>query len=250
MPDMRGIAARIRRAGLVAGALAGMLVSFASSASPALPQPFTATYAVTFRGISGGTLQMQWRPDGNSGRYIFETHARPSVLARLVVSSDAFERTLLETTADGVRPLIWEADDGKSGDKGDGRLEFDWSGNTVTGTFEGKPVRLPLEPGMEDRLSIQIGVMTALLRGEEPGTIAMINGDSIRHYTYTRGKTETVDTKLGKFETVTYESTRPNSNRVSRVWHAPELGYLPARAEQIRKGKVETVMVLVGLEKQ
>ena len=31
---------------------------------------------------------------------------------------------------------------------------------------------------------------------------------------------------------------------MSRFWMAPSLEYLPVRAEQIRKGKVETVMVL------
>ena len=98
---------------------------------------------------------------------------------------------------------------------------------------------------MLDRLSIQLGAMTSLLQGQEPGTIAMVNGDNIRHYTYTRGKTETVQSRLGALDTVVYESTRPNSNRISRVWHAPSLEFIAARAEQIRKGKVETVMTLV-----
>lgn len=233
--------------GRVALAL-GMFMS-AGSGAAAIPQPFAATYAVTFRGLDAGTLRMEWRRDGQPDRYVFETRANPSALARLVVSRNAVERTVLETTPDGVRPVSWEADDGKSGNKGDGKLQFNWNDHTVTGNFEGKPVNLPLEDGMEDRQSIQIVAMTALLRGEEPGTIAMINGDSVRRYTYTRGRTETVDTKLGKLDTVIYESTRPNSNRLSRVWHAPSLEYLPARAEQIRKGKVETVMTLIAVER-
>lgn len=212
-------------------------------------QPFTATYAVSFRGIEAGTLRMTLRHDAASDHYIFETSANPSALARLFISRDATERSVLERTPDGVRPLSWEADDGKSGAKGDGKLQFNWQTNTVTGSFEGKPVSLPLTPGVMDRQSIQLGAMAALLDGREPGTIAMINGDSIRHYTYTRGKTATMDTKLGKLDTIVYESTRPNSNRVSRVWHAPSLEYVPVRAEQVRKGKVETVMTLIALDK-
>lgn len=217
-------------------------------ASPRVPQPFVASYAVTYRGLSGGTLRMEWRQEGHN-RYVFETTAKPSTLARLVVSGDAFERTTLELTPQGLRPLSWEANDGRSGAKGDGKLQFDWNANTVSGTYEGEPVKLPLEPGMQDRLSIQIGVMAALAGGTEPGTIAMVNGDNIRHYTYTRGRTEPVQSKLGTLDAVIYESTRPNSNRLSRVWHVPSLEYLPARAEQIRKGKVETVMTLVSVEK-
>ncbi len=220
------------------------MISYAQT----VPQPFVAIYEVTFRGLSGGTLRMEWRHEGQN-RYVFETRARPSTLAKLVISSDAFERTTLELTPQGLRPLTWDANDGRSGIKGDGSLQFDWNANIVSGTYEGKPVKLALEPGMLDRLSIQIGVMAALASGAEPGTIAMVNGDNIRHYTYTRGKTETVQSKIGALETVVYESTRANSDRLSRVWHTPSLDYLPARAEQVRKGKVETVMTLVSVEK-
>jgi hypothetical protein len=229
-------------------ALLLLAVISSARATPTVPQPFVASYAVTYRGLSGGTLRMEWRQDGQN-RYVFETSAKPSTLARLIISSDAFERTTLELTPQGLRPLTWEANDGRSGAKGDGKLQFDWNTNTVSGTYEGQPVKLALEPGMQDRLSIQIGVMAALAAGAEPGTIAMVNGDNIRHYTYTRGKTETLQSELGPLETVVYESTRPNSNRLSRVWHAPSLEYLPARAEQIRKGKVETVMTLISVEK-
>ena len=226
-----------------------LITSARSHAQSTIPDPFTATYAVTFRGLSGGNLVMHWSRDVQSGHYIFETHANPSTLARLFVSSDAFERTTFESSADGLRPILWEANDGKSAPKGDGRVEFNWSTKKITGTFEGKPVNLPLEPGTLDRTSIQLGVMMALMRGTEPGTIAMLNGDDIRTYTYTRMKTESITTKLGTFDTVVYESTREGSNRVSRVWHAPALGYVPVRAEQVRKGKVETVMELIELDR-
>lgn len=225
------------------------IASGPSRAESNIPEPFTATYAVTFRGISGGNLMMQWSHDPQSGHYIFETRANPSTLARLFVSSDAFERSTFESSADGIRPISWEANDGKSGPKGDGRLEFNWSARKITGTFEGKPVELPLEPGTLDRTSIQLGVMMALMQGKEPGTVAMLNGDDIRTYTYTRTKTESITTRLGTFDTVVYESTRQGSNRVSRVWHAPALGYVPVRAEQVRKGKVETIMELTALDR-
>lgn len=239
----------MRRISLRCLAISVLMLSGASAfATSALPKPFVATYAVTFRGLNGGTLRMELRPGQQPQRYILETQANPSTLARLVISSDAFERTTLEVTDRGLRPLLWELDDGKSGNKGDGRLEFNWAENVVTGTYEGKPVRLTLEAGMQDRLSIQLGVMTSLMQGNEPGTIAMVNGDSIRHYTYERKRSETIASDVGSLDTIVYESTRPNSNRVSRVWHAPGLEYLAARAEQIRKGKVETVMTLVEVQ--
>jgi hypothetical protein len=217
-------------------------------AQPA-PQPFTATYEVTYRGMGAGTLQMQLQRDPQTGQYIFETRANPSFLARFAVSREATERSVMEIDGAGVRPLQWRLDDGKAGTKGDGALSFDWKQNSVSGEYRGTPVSLGTEQRLQDRQSIQIQVMTDLLRGKEPGEVPMINDDQIRQYAYTRGNTAPVDTRLGKVEAVLYESTRPGSSRVSRVWHAPSFGYVPVRAEQIRKGKVETVMTLISLEK-
>lgn len=220
-----------------------------SVVEPPVPQPFVATYAATFRGINGGTLTFSFKRDPASGHFIYETRADPSLLARLVISRDALERSEMQIGPDGVRPLNWQLDDGKPGTEDDGRLQFDWASNKVSGVIEDETIDLPTEPGLQDRLSIQIAMIHALLRGDEPGTIAMIDDNRIKRYIYTKTDTAVLDSKLGKLDTVVYESTREGSSRVSRFWMAPELGYVPVRAEQVRKGKVETVMVLTALER-
>jgi hypothetical protein len=98
-------------------------------------------------------------------------------------------------------------------------------------------------------LSIQIDVTTSLLRGEEPGTIPLIDDERVKRYTYRRTGTAVMETPLGSFDTVIYESAREGSSRLSRFWMAPKLDYLPVRAEQIRKGKVETVMEIRSLQR-
>lgn len=218
-------------------------------AQAVMPEPFTARYDVSYRGIGAGSLVFSLRRAEPPGHYIYETHARPSFLARMVVSAAARERSEMRIDAVGVHPLRWELDDGKSGEGDDGQLVFDWQAGTVTGRVEGKDIELATEPGLQDRLSIQIAAMTALLRGSEPGTVPMIDDERIKHYSYTRKQTANLDTALGRVETVLYESTRSGSSRVSRFWFAPSLGYLPVRAEQVRKGKVETVMVIASLER-
>ena len=149
----------------------------------------------------------------------------------------------------GVRPLEWRFEDGNARDEKDGALTFDWQNGRVSGTIEREKIELPTEPGLQDRLSIQIYVTTALLRGSEPGRIPMIDDNRIKHYAYTQKGTATIDTALGQMDTVIYESTREGSSRVARFWMAPKLQYLPVRAEQERKGKVETVMEIKALER-
>jgi hypothetical protein len=236
-------------ASLLISTLATALVASSASADAVVPRPFSATYAVSFRGIGAGTITFDFARDATTGRYIYETHVSPSTLARLFVSKAALERSVMAIDDSGTRPIEWKLEDGTSGDTKDGELHFDWSRNRVSGVIENKPVDLPAEPGTQDRSSISIAVTTALLRGVEPGTIPLIDDNRIKRYIYTKKETATVDSALGKMDTVIYESTREGgSSRTSRFWMAPSLEFLPVRAEQVRKGKVETVMVLQKLE--
>jgi Protein of unknown function (DUF3108) len=236
--------------GVLVGLLASLvLMGSAVAESDSVPQPFVATYSVSYRGVGAGAIKFKFTRDPSTGHYIYETEADPSALARLFVSRAALERSVMEIGPQGVRPLEWHLDDGKSGNAGDGSLTFDWERNTVTGTIEGESVNLATEPGLQDRSSIQIAVTTLLLRGIEPGTVPLIDDNRIKRYTYTRKENATVDSALGKLDTVIYESTREGSSRLSRFWMVPSLEYVPARAEQVRKGKVETVMVLTALER-
>jgi hypothetical protein len=239
----------MRRLRLLTSTLATALLASTAHADAAVPRPFSATYAVSYRGIGAGTITFTFSRDPTTGRYTYETRPNPGTLARLFVSKAAIERSVMEIDTTGTRPIEWRLDDGKSSKDGDGELHFDWSRNTVTGVVEGEPVNLTAEPGTQDRSSIQIAVTTALLRGVEPGTIPLIDDNRIKHYAYTKKEQATVDSALGKLDTVIYESTREGgSSRTSRFWMAPSLEYLPVRAEQIRKGKVETVMVLQKLD--
>jgi len=217
-------------------------------AEPVTPAPYIATYVVYYRGLNAGLLHFELRSE-KPDTFVFESHAEPGLLASLIVSGNAVERSVIRIDANGVRPLSWFMDDGKPGHEDDGALAFAWDEERVSGTMEGKRVEMPTIPGLQDRLSFQIAVMTALLRAREPGTIPMIDDGRIKRYSYTRSGPERMKTQAGEFETILYESTRPGSNRVSRVWHAPALGYIPVRAEQRRKGTVETVMELIRVER-
>lgn len=223
---------------------ATLLFASAARSDAILPKPFTAVYEVTYRGMRAGQLTMKLSRDDATGRYTYETTADPSMLARFFVSRAAVERSILEIGPEGVRPIEWSFDDGKSGTQKDSRLQFDWTRNVATGVIEGEKIELPLEPGLQDRLSIQIDVVTSLLRGEAPGTIPLIDDNRVKRYDYVKKETTSIDSPLGKLDAIVYESTRQGSDRQSRFWMIPKMEYLAARAEQIRKGKVETVMVL------
>jgi hypothetical protein len=136
----------------------------------------------------------------------------------------------------GVRPLRYAADDGTDSTTRDIRLEFDWPAGRVRGTAEENPVDLPIAAGLQDGMSVQLALMRALSRGESPSGYSLIDKDEIKEYRYDFEGQTRLQTAAGELDVVIWASHRPNSNRITRVWYAPTLGYLPVQAER-RKGE-------------
>ncbi|MBE0577004.1 MAG: DUF3108 domain-containing protein [Desulfuromonadales bacterium] len=210
------------------------------------PEFFTATYNVQYKGFNAGTITFELRP-ADDGTVIYESSVKPGFLASFVVSRDAIERTVLQIDAHGVRPLCWYSEDGTADTEDDGQLTFDWAAREVTGTVEDKTVALATETGLQDRLSMQVAMLTALLRGETPGKVMMIDEDRIKHYSYERKSEQQVEVAGGEYATIVYESTRPGSSRFKRIYHAPALGYLPVRFENYKDSNLQAVMELVAV---
>ena len=76
-------------ASLLTSTVATVLLASSAHADAAVPRPFSATYAVSYRGIGAGTITFDFAHDAATGRYIYETHASPTALARLFVSRAA-----------------------------------------------------------------------------------------------------------------------------------------------------------------
>jgi len=217
----------------------------AQSANELNVKPFVGTYSVEYRGIKAGNIDFILRQ--TQGRYVYESVAHPSGLAKLVVNSKTREASEFTIVNGGIKPQQYELDDGTTDTDEDTRLTFDWNAKKARGTHEDKPIELPITDGVQDRMSVQVVVMQLLLAGQQPDKITFIDRDALKEYTYLRVRDEKRKTQLGEVDTIVYSSSRPGSNRVSRLWYAPSLGFVPVRGEQERKGKIETVFEIQKL---
>jgi hypothetical protein len=104
-------------------------------------------------------------------------------------------------------------------------------------------------PGTQDTASVQAAMIVDLLARRAPRSLRIVTSDKLRDYSTWPEGHATVETPFGKFDTVVWASQREGSNRMMKVWHAPTLGYIPVQAVQYRKGKAETQMQLVRLER-
>jgi hypothetical protein len=98
-------------------------------------------------------------------------------------------------------------------------------------------VDLAVASGTQDPVSSQLSIMVALLAGREPANEPMVDGGKLRDTEVRRERRERVKTPAGEYDTVVYTSRRPGGRRVTWMWLAPDLQYLPVRMEQVRDGK-------------
>jgi hypothetical protein len=195
--------------------------------------------------VAVSTLKLERQDD----TWIYTTRSEPRGIGRLA-SERPTQKSVLRVTDQGVQPLSYLADDGTSSTKRDVNVQFDWEHGRVTGVFEDTKVDMPITPGIQDDLSIQIALMSELLRGGSPDKFQLLSGNSVREYRYVREAEETVHTPLGDLHTVVYRSEKVGSPRVTRFWCAPSQGYIPVRVEQKKDDDVQWSMRLLTLKRQ
>jgi hypothetical protein len=216
----------------------------ATAAAPGL-RPFTATYSVN--GQSGSAdVQLERVADGS---WSYQQRIRvKSWLARLFVPAELSSRSTFTLQDDRVIPRQFTADDGAGSSSRDQKLDFDWIRGRVTGTYERKPVDLPVQPGLVDSLSVQVALMNELIAGRTPKSFVLVDKGRIREYAYANIGNEVLRTSLGDHRTVIYRSSRIGSDKTTVFWCAPELGFLPLKVER-RDGKsVEITLAVKTLE--
>jgi hypothetical protein len=128
-------------------------------------------------------------------------------------------------------------------------LNFDWQNKRVTGVAKERPVDLQLPDGTQDAISLQIASLRNLASGELQGSVWMIDANKLKQYDLNLEGNARIETALGELDTVIYSSKRANSDRLTRTWVAPALGYLPVRAESIRGKKVEVTLLIASVDR-
>ena len=238
-----------RRAGDVPRMLAAAIALYGSAsaavASAEELEPFEASYAWSWRGatVAVSTLRLD-RGDGDT--WVYSSSSGPRGLGYLYPMRPKL-RSTLRITDQGVQPLSFKAEG--AGDSHDADVTFDWSAGRATGDYEGTAVDLPLKPGIQDDLSVQIAMMLELLHGRTPDRLWMIDRNSAREYRYQREGAQTIEPPLGRIDTIVYSSHHEGSPRVTRFWCAPSAGYLPMRVEQKRIDSVEWSMEIRTLKR-
>jgi len=205
---------------------------------------FLASY-LGFKADIVMTLEPAEQPD----EYLYKVSTTARGLAKLVRSGTGVETALFRSGANGIESLLYTLDDGTKEVENDTRIEFDYAAGVAHSNYKGAPLDLELTTGLVDRLTADIIAIERLRAGQKAGGSDVVIRNSVRRYEYTRLGEETVSVPAGKFATVIYMRQRPGSTRAAKVWYAPELGYLPVKIDQLKRGDSQVVAEAIKIKR-
>jgi hypothetical protein len=149
------------------------------------------------------------------------------------------ETSSFDTAPTGVKPREYVSIDTLSRDKENVRVSFDWQTGEARGTVNGSEVVSIIEGIAHDRISIQYEVMHDLLNSVASDKYTMFEIDRLRPVNVRTIGKRRVDVPAGEFDVIGIQHQAEGSKRVTTLWCARELDYLPVIIEQHRKGKLK-----------
>lgn len=197
--------------------------------------PHKAVYDVSIS-VLGGTLTAEVVQDGPG--FMANSVIEPKGVSRILVRGVIQESSYFLTDEDGVRPAQYRSVDTLSRDDQVVRLQFDWRSQSVEGSVNDREFTADLEGRVHDRLSIQYELMLDLLEGKAEREYVMLDGDELKLLEVRTIGTREVKVPFGTFTATGIRHNRQGSSRVTTLWCAEELGYLPVVIEQHRDGKL------------
>ena len=210
-------------------------------------KPFEASYAWMWHGMTVAVSTVKLEHQGDT--WVYSSQSSPRGLGKMF-SQRPTQKSVMRVTDKGVQPLSYDADDGTSSTDRDAHVKFDWDNGRVTGVYEGAKVDMPLHPDIQDDSSVQIALMVELLAGREPQKFQMVDKNTVREYGYHRESEVSIDTPVGKTNTIVYGAQKVGSPRITRFWCAPAQGYIPMRVEQKKGDDVQWTMQLQSVKRE
>lgn len=205
--------------------------------------PHSASYKIKIS-IASGTLEtvVQEAKDGFNVRSVI----KPSGFARILMSGTIEESSRFLVGDDGVRPMVYASTDTLSKEDKAMDFVFDWENGSVAGTVNDDSYSYSLDSEVHDRVSIQYQLMHNLLTGTSGTEYALLDGDELKQLQISRIETREIKVPFGTFEAIGIRHQAADSKRITTLWCAEELGYLPVLIEQHRKGKRRVRAVLTS----
>jgi hypothetical protein len=209
---------------------------------------YTATYRVAYKGREAGTAEFSVRYLADRDIYEFSSRVMAKGMLKLARPNPAVERSEFRVAAGAIQPLQFWYEDGSRSGEDNFHIEFDWERRVAMVDSAEARRELALPEAALDRGSLQVALMHDLATTGAARALKLADEDGIVEYEFTDNGTATIPTGSGTVATRVLTQQRTGSSRVTSLWVAPELRFLPVRIEQRRDGEVQTTFELINVD--
>lgn len=125
----------------------------------------------------------------------------------------------------------------------DRELTFDWENERVINEVEDSSWQMDVSKNVQDKISYQIQLQKDLIEGRDNLVYDIADGGELERYRFEIEGDETLDTPLGKVETVKVKRSRDDDDRVTYAWLAKDWDFMLVRLQQKEDGDSHTITV-------
>jgi hypothetical protein len=211
------------------------LAAATAAAAPTLT-PYQAEYKVKISVLGGKlTTRLDRMPTG----YRAESSIEATGLSRIIAGGAIRENSEFQSSPEGIRPLRFQSSDTLSSHEEFIDFAFEWDAGEIVGTINGEKFETDLDGIVHDRVSLQYGLMQDLLNGIHRTEYALQDAEKFKPLQISNIGSKTVKVPFGTFEVIGIQHRTEGSSRVTTLWCAEKLGFLPVIIEQHRDGKLK-----------
>lgn len=185
---------------------------------------YTAQYTLSYNKTKFGTSEHRFERL-STDRYQFVTTTQ---LSMALVQGQIIERSEGRYIHGTWAPEHYAFNRVKLPANKNNKIDFDWAKNLATiKTYKGTHT-LPLQPNLQDKLSMTLALRTQIMAEAPEAAIQAISGKRIKTYRLTIRERGPLKTRLGTLDTLNVQMCKAGS-ACTEFWLAPEYGYLPVK---------------------
>ena len=137
-----------------------------------------------------------------------------------------------------LKPLLFTSTDTLSSKDKKIIIDFDWKNNKISTTIGDTNDQRTSKELIYDRISLKYALMTDLKNNQLPNYYKLFEGEEIKHIEISNVGKKNINVPFGEFEVIGVKNQAKGSSKLSILWCAEELDYLPVQIEQYRSNKL------------
>ena len=201
------------------------------------PVPYTANYSATRKGKPAGSMQMVLeRKSADTFSYRMDSHVKWGIVRPFIQQQSNFTWKNGIVLPDSFRSTLKVAFYKRSE-----FVDFNWESMQARGTKKHNDFELEIQTGMQDKLTIYLFLARAVCQGEEPVNADVVSGPVLKPHSYRLQAMESLQTKLGRLQTIHVRRGTSDSQKQTDLWLAGETRFLPVKLVYRKKNDVITM---------